>query len=149
MYTYHYIRIKLVACWKGQSRSHSPTFYFIFMVQFIPFSSPRSQSRDAVNYLTKDYPGSPKSTQARARIKRPSPYTQWRVRSGRFLSPWQEVQIIFILDTRHSGRSPRSLSANNRIHGYKARCKANLDFVLWPRYTNVLQGLRLYSTPPG
>ncbi len=67
---YHYIRIYLVACWKGLSRSHSPTFYFVSMVLFIPVSNPHSQSRDAVNYLTKDYPGSPKSTQARATLTR-------------------------------------------------------------------------------
>ena len=40
------------------------------MVLFMPISNPRSQSRDAVNYLTKDYPGSPKSTQARATLTR-------------------------------------------------------------------------------
>ena len=53
-YTYHYIQMKLVARWKGDSRSHSPTIYFVFMVLFIyPFSNFHSQSRDAVNYPPK------------------------------------------------------------------------------------------------
>ena len=105
-YTYHYIQMKLVARWKGDSRSHSPTIYLVFMVQLIhPFSNSRSQSRDAVNYPPKELPmiNSPRSSQSRARIEWRSPETRWVVRSGQIsvtLAPASEVSNFYAISAR-------------------------------------------------